>query len=106
MTSRSHVLRAPVALAAAVVLLATTASPPARAARPDARGAHVCVDEQSTAARARAAGDGPGGGDEGAPPAFTPGFFRHTYTLDASMDGADGQEIPVSVEEVCDVPRM
>jgi hypothetical protein len=108
MTPRPHVLRpTSVALAAAVLLLATSACPPARAARPDARAAHVCVDEQSTEARARTAGDGPGGGeDEGAPPAFTPGFFRHAYTLDASMDGADGQEIPVSVEEVCDVPRI
>jgi len=109
MTLRSHVLRPPrVALAAAaVLLLATSAGPPAHAASPGARAAHVCVDEQSTAARARAAGDGPGGGeDEGAPPVFTPGFFRHTYTLDVSMDGADGQEIPVSVEEVCDVPRI
>src|SRR4051794_10481125 len=105
MTRCSHILRpAPVALAAAV-LLATSACPPARAARPDARTAHVCVDEQSTEARAHTAGDGPGGGeDEDAPPAFTAGFFRHTYTLDVSMDGADGQEIPVSVEEVCDVP--
>lgn len=95
------------ALATAVLLLATSACPPARAAHPDARTAHVCVDEQSTEARARAAGDGPGGGeDEDAPPAFTAGFFRHTYTLDVSMDGADGQEIPVSVEEVCDVPRI
>jgi len=106
MTARSHVVRpARVALAAAVVLLATSASRPAEAAPPGARTAHVCVDEQSTEASARAAGDGPGGGeDEGAPPAFTPGFFRHTYTLDVSMDGADGQDIPVSVEEVCDVP--
>ena len=107
MTPCSHILRpAPVALAVAV-LLTTSACPPARAARPAAGAAHVCVDEQSTAAGAHAAGDGPGGGeDEDAPPAFTPGFFRHTYTLDVSMDGADGQEIPVSVEEVCDVPRI
>ena len=89
------------------MLLAMSACPPARAARPDARGTHVCVDEQSTAARAHAAGDGPGGGeDEDAPPAFTPGFFRHAYTLDVSMDGADGKELPVSVDEVCDVPRI
>src|SRR3954466_6509318 len=108
MTSRPVLLRAaPGALAAPVLLLATSGCPPARAAHPDARTAHVCVDEQSTEARARAAGDGRGGGeDEDAPPAFTAGFFRHTYTLDVSMDGADGQEIPVSVEEVCDVPRI
>jgi hypothetical protein len=108
MTSRPVLLRAaPVPLAAAVLLLATSACPPARAAHPDARTAHVCVDEQSTEARAGAAGDGPGGGeDEDAPPSFTAGFFRHTYTLDVSLDGADGKEIPVSVEEVCDVPRI
>jgi hypothetical protein len=108
MTPRSHARRpAPVALAAAVLLLVASACPPARAARPDARAAHVCVDEQSTEARAHAAGDGPGGSeDEGAPPAFTPGFLRHMYTLDVSMDGADGPEIPVSVEGVCDVPRI
>src|SRR4051812_706551 len=77
MTPCLHSLRpAPVALAAAV-LLATVACPPARAMRPAVRAAHVCVDEHSTEARARAAGDGPTGGeDEDAPPAVAPRFLR------------------------------
>jgi hypothetical protein len=45
------------------------------------------------------------GADEDAPPRFTPGFFKRVVTLDASLDGADGRELPVSIEEVCGVPK-
>lgn len=54
-----------------------------------------------------AAGD-PGGGegeDEGAPPRFSAAFFRLVFTLDVSLDGADGRELPISIEAVCDIPR-
>jgi hypothetical protein len=46
----------------------------------------------------------PAGSDEG-PPKFTPAFFRHMYSLDVSLDGADGKELPISIETVCDVPK-
>ena len=44
------------------------------------------------------------GADEG-PPKFTAAFYRRLLTLDVSLDGADGAELPISIEEVCDVPR-
>jgi hypothetical protein len=51
------------------------------------------------AEEARAAGE-----DEG-PPKFSAAFYRHAITLEASLDGADGQELPISIEQVCDVPK-
>ena len=69
-----------------------------------------CVGEEG--GEARAAGDsGPGGGeeeeeeDEDAPPKFSAAFYRLVFTLDVSMDGADGRELPISIEEVCDIPK-
>jgi hypothetical protein len=38
------------------------------------------------------------------PPRFTAAFYARTFTLDASLDGLDGNQLPVSIEEVCDVP--
>jgi hypothetical protein len=43
--------------------------------------------------------------DEGAPPTFSPGLLAHTFTLDASLDGMDGEQLPLSIEEVCDVSK-
>jgi hypothetical protein len=56
---------------------------------------------------ARVAGDSGGGGeeDEGAAPTFSAGFYRRTFTIDASLDGLDGRELPVSIEGVCNVPE-
>jgi hypothetical protein len=62
-----------------------------------AAAASHCVAAQE--ARAHSAGD-----DEG-PPRFTAAFYRHTVTLEASLDGADGSQLPISIEAVCDVPR-
>ena len=66
-------------------------------------------------------GGGPGGGDpgggagcvspppdaaqEGAPPTFSDAFYATTITLNASADGLTGDELPISIEEVCDVPE-
>jgi hypothetical protein len=44
------------------------------------------------------------GSDEG-PPKFTPAFYRHMYNVDVSLDGADGKELPISIETICDVPK-
>jgi hypothetical protein len=44
------------------------------------------------------------GSDEG-PPKFTAAFYRHMYTVDVSLDGADGNDLPISIETVCDVPK-
>jgi Ca2+-binding RTX toxin-like protein len=50
------------------------------------------------------AGVAPQGSDEG-PPHFSRAFYTTTITLNASADGAQGGELPISIEEVCDVPK-
>jgi RTX calcium-binding nonapeptide repeat (4 copies) len=47
---------------------------------------------------AHAAGD--------APPTFSDPFYATTITLNASADGLDGDALPISIEEVCDVPQQ
>jgi hypothetical protein len=58
-------------------------------------------------ASARAAGDPGGGGedDEDAPPKFSAAFYKLTFTLDVSVDGMDGTELPISIEDVCDIAK-
>jgi RTX calcium-binding nonapeptide repeat (4 copies) len=41
---------------------------------------------------------------EEAPPTFSDPFYAITITLNASVDGLNGEELPISIEEVCDVP--
>jgi hypothetical protein len=41
---------------------------------------------------------------EDAPPTFSDAFYAVTLTINASVDGVNGDELPVSIEEVCDVP--
>ena len=36
---------------------------------------------------------------------FSDAFFAITVTMNASADGLDGDELPISIEEVCDVPE-
>jgi len=43
-------------------------------------------------------------GTDGGPPTFSPGFYAITITLKASADGLEGNQLPISIEEVCDVP--
>jgi hypothetical protein len=67
-----------------------------------------CVSAEE--AGARAADHGQDGNDEesadeGAPPKFSSAFYARTFTLDASLDGLDGKRLPISIEEVCDVPK-
>jgi len=45
------------------------------------------------------------GQDEDAPPRFSSAFYRLTFTIEVSMDGLDGRDLPVSVESVCGIPR-
>ena len=42
---------------------------------------------------------------EDAPPTFSDPFYALTITINASVDGVNGDELPVSIEEVCDVPN-
>jgi hypothetical protein len=41
---------------------------------------------------------------EDAPPTFSDAFYAVTLSINASVDGVNGDELPVSIEEVCDVP--
>jgi hypothetical protein len=65
-----------------------------------AAAAKSCVGAEE--ASAHAAGDS---GEEGAPPKFPAGFYKRLLTLDVSLDGAEGAELPISIEEVCNVPK-
>ncbi len=65
--------------------------------------------------KARVKGGGPGGGQNcvtpqeprlrgDVPPVFSDPFYAITITVNASADGLDGNGLPISIEEVCDVP--
>ena len=41
---------------------------------------------------------------EDAPPTFSDPFYSIAITINASVDGLNGDELPISIEEVCDVP--
>jgi Ca2+-binding RTX toxin-like protein len=41
---------------------------------------------------------------EDAPPTFSDPFYAVTITINASVDGVNGDELPISIEEVCEVP--
>jgi hypothetical protein len=83
-------------LAAAVVLLVTAQA--AGAYGTDQPAGKGCVGAEE--ALVRVAGD-----SEGAFPRLGPAMYRREFTLDVSLDGADGSELPISIEEVCDLPR-
>jgi hypothetical protein len=78
------------------------AATPASASGGDQGAGKNCVSAEE--ASARAAGDS-GGEEEGAPPKFKPAFYKRVFTLDVSLDGMDGRELPISIEEVCDIPK-
>jgi hypothetical protein len=84
------------------------AATPASASGSDEPAGKNCVGAEEAGAYAAAHGDGgteAGGTDEGAPPRFNSAFYARTITLDASLDGVDGKQLPISIEEVCDIPK-
>ena len=83
------------ALAAAAALAVGAGAVPSSAG-----AAKNCVGAEE--ASAHAAGDS---GEEGAPPRFTARFHKRLLTLEVSLDGADRAELPISIEEVCNVPK-
>jgi hypothetical protein len=94
-------MRLPVCLSAGVAALCVWA-PGAAAVSASASGsdqptAKNCVGAEEAGARAA-------GGDAG-PPKFTRAFYAHTFKLDTSLDGVDGNQLPISIEDVCRVPR-
>jgi Ca2+-binding RTX toxin-like protein len=43
--------------------------------------------------------------DEDLPPTFSDPFYAITISINASVDGLTGDELPISIEEICDVPE-
>ena len=43
--------------------------------------------------------------DEDPPPVFSDAFYAITTTISASADGLTGTDLPISIEDVCDVPQ-
>jgi hypothetical protein len=90
----------------AIAILATALSLPAFAmARGDDGGDggkkhRRCVVEQEARVPPALRGD-----DEG-PPTFTAAFYEHIFKLDASTDGLEGDQLPISIETVCRDPRV
>jgi hypothetical protein len=62
-------------------------------------GPNVCAAPPEDAALARVAQD------DDPPPTFSPAFYAITTTITASADGMTGNELPISIEDVCDVPQ-
>jgi hypothetical protein len=83
LTSGLAVLGAALAVGAGL-----SASPAAAAGR--------CVDADEAIVRAS--------GDDD-PVSFRPAFYRRPLVLEVSLDGADGGELPIEIEEVCNVSR-
>jgi hypothetical protein len=89
--------RSVIVLAGAAALVFALGHGTLAAAGGDQPASKPCVGAEEASAHAA--------DDEGAPPKFSSAFYRHTFTLDASLDGLDGKQLPVSIEEVCDVPK-
>ena len=83
-------------LAGIVALLAVANAAPARAGSDNPAGKHCVVAEEASIRPA---------GDSGGEMRFSPAFYKRMYTVDVSLDGADGKELPISIETVCDVPK-
>jgi hypothetical protein len=78
------------------------AAVPASATGSDQPAGKSCVSADE--ASVRASGDS-GGEQEGAAPKFTAAFYKRLLMLDVSLDGVDGSELPISIEEACNVPK-
>ena len=62
-------------------------------------GPTVCATPPEDAGLARVAQD------DDPPPTFSNAFYAITTTITASADGMTGDELPISIEDVCDVPQ-
>jgi hypothetical protein len=62
-------------------------------------GPKVCAAPPEDAALARVAQD------DDPPPTFSNAFYAITTTITASADGMTGNELPISIESICDVPQ-
>jgi Ca2+-binding RTX toxin-like protein len=66
-------------------------------------GALICATPPEDARLA--AGGRPRAAQEDLPPTFSDPFYAITISINASVDGLTGDELPISIEEVCDVPE-
>ena len=71
---------------------------PAVVDRSARRVARVCVHAHEAKRVSRA-------GRVGKAPRFGPRMFQITFKLGVSMDGFDGDDLPISIERVCNVPK-
>jgi hypothetical protein len=62
-------------------------------------GPNVCAAPPEDRALARVAQD------DDPPPTFSDAFYAITTTITASVDGLTGDQLPISIEDVCDVPQ-
>jgi hypothetical protein len=76
---------------------AAPASAPGRASGSDKPAGKHCVVAEEASIRPA--------GDSGGEMKFSPAFYKRMYSLDVSLDGADGKELPISIETICDVPK-
>lgn len=76
---------------------AAPASAPAHASGSDQPAGKHCVAAEEASIHAA--------GDSGGAMKFSDAFYRRMYSLDVSLDGADGKELPISIETICDVPK-
>jgi hypothetical protein len=79
-----------------IVKIVTPGAPGAPGASGDPK---VCAAPPEDAALARVAQD------DDPPPTFSNAFYAITTTITASADGMTGDELPISIEDVCDVPQ-
>ena len=63
-------------------------------------GPNVCAAPPEDAALARVPPD-----DDDPPLTFSDAFYAITTTITASADGMTGDQLPISIEDVCDVPQ-
>ena len=87
-------LRCTLAAVAAVLALANAGS---AAAGSDQPAGKRCVAAEEAGVRAS--------GDSGGELKFSAAFYRRMYSIDVSLDGEEGNEFPISIETICDVPK-
>src|SRR3954462_1045563 len=85
-------------LAIVVAVLAVLGHAPPAPAGSDQPASRNCVGAKEAAARQA-------GSDEDGPPKFSGWFYRHSIELDAPLGGVDEKALPISIEEVCGIPR-
>ena len=83
-----------------IVKIVTPGVPGAPGAPGAPVGPKVCAAPPEGAALARIAQD------DDPPATFSNAFYAITVTITASADGMTGDELPISIEDVCDVPTQ